>query len=189
MADPASEAVPFPRVPAHAWAWLQRSRPVLAEVSARLEGRPPASGCVDRLRERCGVDPFTRDLVIAVIAEVAFSGRVPTRRPAGASWDRGLTWWAAAITGATPGEYEARGVGPAAVQRPLFDEPDRPAGAAAPGAATARWAPPPGPEPVRRVSAERAGLIRDLRELLQAAEGDQVPVSAIRALLDRLEGS
>src|SRR3712207_7917472 len=44
----------FPRVPAYAWSWLQRSRPVLAEAARRLTGGPPPPGFVDSLRERMG---------------------------------------------------------------------------------------------------------------------------------------
>ncbi|HEY8339943.1 MAG TPA: hypothetical protein VIK95_08755, partial [Egibacteraceae bacterium] len=90
-AEPAAPR-PFPRVPAHAWAWLQRSRPVLAEIAERLTGGPPGPGFVDALRRQVDADPFVRDVVVGVIAEVAFGGRVPERRPPGASWDRGLTW-------------------------------------------------------------------------------------------------
>ncbi|MDP8969859.1 MAG: hypothetical protein M3N52_05075, partial [Actinomycetota bacterium] len=128
-------AEPFPRVPAYAWAWLQRSRPVLHEAARRLTGGPPSARFVADLRERFNRDPFTREILIGVITDVAFRGRVPERRPPGASWDRGLTWWAAVIAGATPSEFERRSRGQPAGQRQLFAvEPDSaPAPARSPG--------------------------------------------------------
>ncbi len=166
----------FPRVPAHAWAWLQRSRPVLAEAADRLTGGPPTAGFVRDLSERFPTDAFTRDVLVGVIADVAFGGRPPQRRPAGASWDRGLTWWAAAIAGATAEEFESRSAPPVA-QRALF------------GADEAPPAPPaPSPFPLPRVpSADRVMLVAGLRDLLDASDGDCVPVTAVRQLLATLE--
>ena len=164
----------FPHVPAYAWSWLQRSRPVLAEAARQLTGGPPPAGFVDTLRERFATDPFTRDVVVSVIADVAFSGRIPRFRPAGASWDRGLTWWAAAIAGISP---EAFDKGPTdAVQSRLFgveEQPSRPA---------------PRRSPSRRTAAtERAAIAGALRDLLRTTEGDTVPTAAIRQLLASLE--
>ncbi|HWB71266.1 MAG TPA: hypothetical protein VG452_03545 [Egibacteraceae bacterium] len=168
-------AEPFPRVPAYAWAWLQRSRPVLHEAARRLTGGPPSARFMADLRERFTQDPFTREVLIGVIADVAFRGRVPERRPPGASWDRGLTWWAAAIAGATPSEFERRSRAQPAGQRQLF-------------AVETDSAPGPARSPGRRSgSPERVMLARALRELLAAAEGDQVPADAVRQLLTRLE--
>jgi hypothetical protein len=171
----------FPRVPAYAWTWLQRSRPVLAEAARQLTGGAPTPGFVESLRRQFDADPFVRDILIDVIAQEAFGGRAPTRRPAGTSWDRGLTWWAAALAGLTPAEFEARSGAPPAQQSALFD----------PGPRTE----PAGPAPVRGaargsrrpVSAERVALARALRELIAAADGDQVPVTALRQLLADLE--
>ena len=166
----------FPRVPAYAWSWLQRSRPVVAEAARRLTGGPPESGFVDSLRERFASDAFTRDVVVSVIADVAFNGRIPRHRPAGASWDRGLTWWAAAIAGVTPEAFES--AAPNVVQSRLFglEEP-----APRPRAGAAR--------PPRRSSAaaDRALLAEALRELLRTARDGQVPATAVQALLARLE--
>lgn len=165
-----------PRVPSYAWAWLQRSRPVVDEIARRLTGGPPTPDFLSDLRERFETDPFTRDVVIAVVAEVAFNGRVPSRRPAGTSWDRGLTWWAATIAGVTLAEFEARPPTESAAQRRLFDD--------------AQHQPLPsrrgGPTP-SGAERERAALAAALRDLLDSAEGDQVPASAVRQLLAWLE--
>ena len=175
MAEAAKQAEQFPRVPAYAWSWLQRSRPVLAEAARRLTGGPPPPGFVDTLRERFAADPFTRDVVIAVVADVAFNGRIPRHRPAGVSWDRGLTWWAAAIAGVSPQNFEA--TPPPVVQSRLF-------GAEEP--------PPPAPEPVAspewNATTDRAMVIAALRNLLQSSSGDVLPADAVRAVLDQLEG-
>lgn len=165
----------FPRVPAYAWSWLQRSRPVLAEAARQLTGGPPPPGFVDTLRERFPADPFTRDVVVSVIADVAFSGRIPRFRPAGASWDRGLSWWAAAIAGISPEEFDK---GPTdAVQSRLFgveeQQPARPA--------------PLKPGSRRTAASERAVIAGALRDLLRTTEGDAIPAAAIRQLLASLE--
>lgn len=183
----------FPRVPAYAWTWFQRSRPVVVEAARRLTGAAPAAGFVEELREAFEEDPFTRDVVVGVVADVAFAGRVPLRRPRGASWHRGLTWWAAALAGVTPSEFEARSTAPMAAQRPLFDPESpggSPAGAAVDDVATgtairqgarARVA-ADGPR-----SSERAALAAALGELLAATDGDQVPATAIRQLIAQLQ--
>lgn len=170
MTPDASPAHDFPRVPAYAWSWLQRSRPVVAEVSRRLTGGPPTPGFVVDLQERFAQDPFTRDVVVAVIAEVAFKGRIPRRRPAGASWDRGLTWWAAAIAGTSPAQFEARAG--AAEQSRLFP--------------VEAGAPRPAPGRGRGPTAERAALIAALRELVRTSDGRSVPVAAIQRLIEQL---
>lgn len=175
--QPAPEAPgQFPRVPAYAWSWLQRSRPVLNEAARRLTGGPPPPGFVDTLRERFAEDPFTRDVVVAVVADVAFNGRIPRHRPPGVSWDRGLTWWAAAIAGVSPQSFEA--AQPPAVQSRLFgadeSQPSRPA---------------PPPEPPRwNATTDRAMVIAALRNLLQSSTGDTIPADAVRALIQHLEG-
>lgn len=168
-----------PRPPAYAWAWLQRSRPVVAEAARRLLGGPGPQGFVDDLRAAFDDDPFVRSVLTDVVATVAFSGRVPQRRPAGVSWDRGLTWWAAALAGTTPAEYEARSC-PEFTQRQLF--PPEPAAArpsSRPRAGSRR--------PAASASRERAALAAALRELLAVADGDDVPASAVRQLLSQLE--
>lgn len=164
----------FPRVPAHAWSWFQRSRPVVAEAAKRLTGKPPESGFVERLRAQFESDPFTRDVVVDVVAEVAFAGRIPRRRPPGASWDRGLIWWAAAISGRTVAEFEAP---PPLQQFQLFGGDEEPP---APAAAE--------PRPVRRETGERTMLAALLRDVLATAEDGRVPVAAIEHVLAQLEG-
>lgn len=171
----------FPKVPGYAWTWFQRSRPVVAEAAERLTGQPPSPGFVDDLRAAFERDPFTRAVVIGVVADVAFGGRAPAQRPPGASWDRGLTWWAAALAGTTPARFEARSGTPAAAQRPLFDtdgpvpQPHRPSIEEG-----ARRRSPRSPE--------RVALADALRELLASGASDQVPATAIRQLLAELEG-
>jgi hypothetical protein len=162
-------------VPAYAWTWLQRSRPVLLEVAQRLHGGPPPAGYVRRLREEFESDPFARDVVVGTIVDVAFAGRIPIGRAQGTTWDRGLTWWAAAIAGVSPVEFETRPVG--GRDRRLF-EPEPPSS-------------PPAPprRPARGPTAERLALARALRELVAASDGDQVPASAVRQLITQLEGS
>jgi hypothetical protein len=166
--------MPTPRVPAHAWSWLQRSRGVLAEIGTRLYGESPPTGLVDELRRLLPVDDFVRDVVFDVVCEQAFGGKPPDRRPAGVSWDRGLVWWAATLRGLTPAEFEAGGADPPA--QPALFGPE-PAPAAKPG---------PAPVPRPRVS-ERRALAAALRALLAEAEDEQVPASAVRRLLRELE--
>lgn len=180
MASPTDPAVhrAFPPVPAYAWAWLQRSRPVLAEAAKRLTGQPPTPGFVERLRVAVDRDPFTAAVLADAIVDAAFHGRVPRQRPPGASWDRGLTWWAAALTGTSPAAYAAPPV-PPAQQRALFDSYSEHEGVQVP--------PPPGP--ALAGGWERRALADALRELLRASDGDQVPASAVRQLLDALEPS
>jgi hypothetical protein len=184
VADP--EPVPptgRPRVPAYAWAWLQRSRPVLDELARQLTGQLPTPTFLDDVRQQYATDPFVRDVLIGVVADVAFGGRLPTRRPAGTAWDRGLTWWAAAVAGTSPAEFEARS-GPSPVsQPPLFDA--GPGGAPRPH--SLRTA-PVAAVPLRRPAPAAAALAAALRDLLSAAEGDRIPASAVRQLLAELEG-
>lgn len=183
MSDPQSlpPAAGVPRVPAYAWAWLQRSRPVLDEVARQLTGKPAGPAFLEELREQFGADPFVRDVTIGVIADVAFHGRLPTRRPPGTAWDRGLTWWAAVIAGTSPAEFEARSAPSPVTQRPLFD-----AGPGGDAHGVPRTA-PVAALPRARPTSSRIALAAALRELLTAAEGDQVPASAVRQLLAELE--
>ncbi|CAN5418482.1 hypothetical protein BH23ACT7_BH23ACT7_06270 [soil metagenome] len=167
----------FPRVPGYAWTWLQRSRPVLHEAALRLTGQPPDAGFVDRLRATVPAEPFVRDVLLAVVCEVAFHGRIPVRRPGGTSWDRGLTWWAAAIAGTTPAEFDARSGPVAGTQRPLFDPPPE-------LQPPATLSPPPGPRPL---SPHRAALARALRDLVATAEDDMIPAEAVRQLIAEIE--
>lgn len=177
--EPEEPGRDVPRPPAHAWRWLQRSRPVLRTIAERLTGGPPTEGFVDELRRAFDTDPFTRTIVVDVIAEVAFGGRVPRQQPAGASWDRGLRWWAATLAGVDVAEFD----GPAtAVAQPDLFNPDAvgsPPRAEALIAAARRHVP--------RTTPERLALARTLRELLSASGGDQVPASAVRQLIADLE--
>jgi hypothetical protein len=95
-------------VPAYAWDWLQRSRPVVERLADVLTGQRPRAGFVDAVRRSYAEDPLVRDAVHSVVSDVAFRGRVPPRRPPGASWDRGLVWWAATLAGRAPDEYAER---------------------------------------------------------------------------------
>lgn len=183
MADqPVPSRARLPRVPAYAWAWLQRSRPVLDEVAQRLTGKPPDPDFLEGLRADFSADPFVEDVVVGVVAEVAFRGRHPTRRPAGTAWDRGLTWWAATIAGTTPAEFEARSGPPPAAQRPLFD--------ADPGSrtATARTG-SVATLPRGTTAPGRAAMAAVLRQLLESADGDHIPAGAVRQLLADVEGA
>lgn len=160
-AEPTPDHVPVPRVPGYAWDWLQRSRPVVEALAAMLTGQPPRAGFVQAVRRSFAEDPLVRDAVLSVVADVAFRGRVPTSRPPGTSWDRGLVWWAAALSGRSVADYEDHA---STVEQPrLFGEP----------------APAP-------ISDPRA-FVRALRELLAAAEGDQIPAAAVRQLIAQLE--
>ena len=170
------------RPPQYAWAWLQRSRPVLAEAADRLTGQPPDSRFVDDLKERFEDDAFTRDVVIGAIADVAFSGRVPQRRPAGVSWDRGLIWWAATLAGTSTAEFE--GTPDAGTDQATLFEPSREARRTAALDRRAR------DRAVQRLSVrspDRAALVARLRDLLAQAEGDQVPADAVRDLIAEFE--
>lgn len=160
-AEPAPEPVELPAVPAHAWDWLQRSRPVVERLADVLTGQPPRPGFVQAVRRSFAEDPLVRDAVCSVIATVAFRDRVPTSRPAGVSWDRGLVWWAAMLAGRTPEDY-ARPV--AAVEQPAL------------------FAPEPAAAPT-----ERQVVIAALRDLLAHRTGDQVPAAAVRQLIHELE--
>lgn len=174
-------------VPDHAWSWLQRSRDVVQEIAARLTGAGPTAGFMDELRPQFAHDQFVRDVVIGVVVDVAFNGRVPQRRPAGTSWDRGLTWWAAACAGTTPAEFERRSKGEPPPQPRLFGgEVDRSAAAASAGRvvpSVARRAPKA--EQPRLI--DRAQMVQALRQLLAHEQDGQVPAAAIRALLGQLD--
>lgn len=179
----------FPRVPGYAWAWFQRSRPVVSEAARRLTGTEPAPGFVDELRSAFEADAFTRDVVIGVVADVAFAGRAPARRPPGASWDRGLTWWAAALAGTSPREFEARSEVRGGRQEPLFDPPggSGPAGRSELSASGLQQHARDRAGRRAHPSPERAALADALRSLLETAQGDQVPAAAIRQLLEHLD--
>ncbi len=179
----------FPPVPAYAWAWLQRSRPVLVEAADRLTGAPPTAGFLDDLRDRFETDPFTCDVLVDVIAEIAFGGRVPATRPGGVTWDRGLIWWAAALSGTTPAAFEAQSVAAPAPQAALFDTGPA-AGGAAPGRRRAAVVPAESGDAGRSsplAQRERRALADALRQLLRASDGDQVSASAIRQLVAQLD--
>jgi hypothetical protein len=159
-AEPAPDPPQVPRVPGYAWDWLQRSRPVVEALAALLTGQPPRAGFVQAVRRSFADDQLVRDAVYSVVADVAFHGRVPQARPPGVSWDRGLVWWAATLAGRSVTQYED--VGHVVDQPQLFSEPT-PAGS------------------------ERRVLIQELRELLLHSDGDQIPASAVRQLIARLE--
>lgn len=159
-AEPARGSTDPPVVPRYAWDWVQRSRPIVERLADTLTGRPPQPGFVQAVRRSFADDPLVRDAVLSVIAEVAFRGRVPARRPTGAAWDRGLVWWAAALTGRTPQEYTG--------DRPDVDQP-------------ALFAADMSP------ASERRALVAALRDLLASSTGDQVPAAAVRQLISDLE--
>ena len=177
-AQPSPSPAARPRVPAHAWTWLQRSRPVLAEVASQLYGSTEGH-VLDRLKADYAEDPFVQDLVARVVCDVAFNGRVPERRPAGARWDRGLTWWAAHLAGVSTKEFDARSEGSSPPQARLFGPQPPPDG------------PATEPPPVRKrrplVSVERRAMIQALRDILASGDGNTVPADAVRALLQSLE--
>lgn len=180
-AQPSPSSGASARVPAHAWTWLQRSRAVLIEIAAQLYGTPGDQATLDRLQADYAADEFVQDLVARVVCDVAFKGRVPDRRPSGARWDRGLTWWAAHLAGVGVAEFEARSGGAEPPQPALFGPPPAPA------------APPPQPPraPSRRrplVSVERRAMIQALRDVLASGDGDTVPAKAVQALIRQLEG-
>lgn len=160
-AEPAPEPEEPPAVPAFAWDWLQRSRPVVERLADVLTGQPPRPGFVQAVRRSFTEDPLVRDAVCSVIADVAFRGRVPTARPAGVSWDRGLVFWAARLAGRPPEDYS----------RP-----------AAPVEQPALFAPEPATPP-----SERQVVVAALRDLLAHRTGDQVPAAAVRQLIQQLE--
>jgi hypothetical protein len=170
-------------VPASAWSWLQRSRAALHEIAARLYADAPPANLIEELRRLVPVDEFVRGVVLDAICEQVFRGRPPDRRPQGASWDRGLVWWAATLNGVTTSVFEARSLeaAPSVVQPPLFGpQPALPAPAPAPVQA------PPRP-PWRSGAGEREWLARALRALLAEADEGQIPASAVRGLLRQLE--
>lgn len=154
----------------------------MAEIAAQLYGeRRGDSGLLETLKEDYAREEFVQDLVARVVCDVAFNGRVPERRPSGARWDRGLTWWAAHLAGVGVKEFEERSTPSAPPQQRLFGpqpDPLEPAGAS------------PEPPPRRRpplVSVERRAMIQALRDLLAAGDGDTVPAEAVRALLRELQ--
>lgn len=167
-------------MPTHAWTWLQRSRSVLAEIAGQLYGDGVDGQVLDRVKADYAADPFVQDVVARVVCDVAFNGRVPQRRPAGARWDRGLTWWAAHLAGVTPKEFEARSSGTEPPQPALFGAPPQP-----PPAPAATPDPVPGRRPL--VSVERRAMIQALKDILAAGDGERVPADAVRALLRSLE--
>lgn len=180
-AQPSPSPSARPRVPAHAWTWLQRSRSVLAEIANQLYGSTGDGQVLERLKEDYARDPFVQDLVARVVCDVAFNGRVPERRPAGARWDRGLTWWAAHLAGVSPREFEERSTPPSPPQERLFGPQPSPP----------RPRPDQTPRPTRRrplASVERRAMIQALRDILASGDGDTVPADAVRALLQSLEG-
>jgi hypothetical protein len=167
---------------------------VVTEAAKRLTGRAPSPGFVEDLRAAFDGDAFVQAVVADVVADIAFRGRIPRRRPAGVSWDRGLTWWAAALAGVTPGAFEARSREPDPAQRALFEQerpdagdPDEaqgvPAGDGLHDRARAQTVAQAARTP------ERSAVAAALRDLLAQAEGGQIPASAVRQLLAHLEAA
>ncbi len=150
---------------------------MLSEIAQQLYGSDADVGVMDRLKADHAADPFVEDLVARVVCDVAFNGRVPTRRPPGTRWDRGLTWWAAHLAGVGVAEFDRRSSGPSTSQEVLFGpEPEPPSER-------------PEVQPTRRkplVSVERRAMVQALRDLLSAGDGRTVPADAVRALLDSL---
>jgi hypothetical protein len=161
-AEPTPDPTEFPRVPAYAWDWLQRSRPVVEALALMLTGRPPKPGFVQAVRRSFGDDPLVRDAVLGAVADVAFRGRIPMSRPPGASWDRGLVWWAATLAGRSVADYED--------DRRVVDQPRL-----------------FGEQAQRGPALERRALLQALCELLAQSDGDQIPAAAVRQLIARLE--
>lgn len=172
------------RVPAHAWTWLQRSRPVLAEISHQLYGQVPDAEVLTRLRSDFAGDRLVQDVVAGVVCAVAFGGRVPTHRPAASRWDRGLVWWAAFAAGVPVTAFEAA-PDPVPAQAPLFGAANPVERAVADAAVAAPPAPPSTPPRPRVVS--RAAVVAALQDLLASGDGTQVPAAAIRQLLAQVE--
>lgn len=161
-AQPAPDPMPTRVVPGYAWDWVQRSRPVVERLADVLTGRPPRPGFVQAVRRSFSDDPLVQDAVFGVVADVAFGGRVPTSRPPGTSWDRGLVWWAAALVGRSPADFEHN---EAAVDQPtLFGDDD-----------------------AHTLSRERRALVLALRQVLGASDGGQIPADAVRQLIADLE--
>lgn len=177
--SPPPAQVPPVRVPAHAWAWLQRSRSVLGEIAQQLYGIDADQSVMEKLKTDYYGDPFVQDLVARIVCDVAFNGRVPERRPAGTRWDRGLTWWAAHLAGVSPQEFEARAQATPPPQPALFGpSPQAPAPPARPSGPTRR-------KPL--VSVERRAIVQALRDILAAGDADTVPADAVRALIAELQ--
>jgi hypothetical protein len=167
-------------VPEYAWSWLQRSRDVVQEIAARLTGDVPGPGFMEALRPQLAADAFVRDVVIGVVVDVAFNGRVPSRRPAGAAWDRGLTWWAAACAGTTVAEFERRSqVAPPPQPRLFGAESEQ---AVVPSVRRRAEGETPRPRVLDRVR-----VVEALRGLLAHEEAGSVPAAAVRALMEQLE--
>lgn len=145
----------------------------------QLYGTAGDQAVLEKLKQDYAKDAFVQDLVARVVCDVAFNGRIPTRRPAGARWDRGLTWWAAHLAGVTPQEFETLSTGSTPPQQVLFG----PAPIAEPD--------PVPVTPSRRkplVSVERRAMIQALRDILAAGDDQSVPAAAVRALITELEG-
>lgn len=186
------------RPPPYAWDWLQRSRPVLQALAERLTGRPVTQALVDDVRAAFDEDPFVRAVVMDTIADVAFSGRVPRHRPAGVTWDRGLSWWAATLAGVSRRDFETSG-GTATQQPPLFADGagartatgGAESGSGAGSGATPTRPPHTGTAFAARTSAvavlERRRLADALRQLADRSTGGHIPVEAVRQLIDDLE--
>jgi hypothetical protein len=95
-----------PIPPGYAWDWFTRQRLLWREAQDRLRRRPGNAGTAydgldtraevtARLREDYPIDAGVRDVVDAVVREVAFLDRTdkPFGRVAAASAPRGLRWW------------------------------------------------------------------------------------------------
>ena len=98
--------------PAYAWDWFARQRLLWREVRSRLAGgEGPAAARYAALEERGEVvslvradyphDEVVRSTVDAVVAEVAFLGRIdrPFAALGARTAPRGMRWWWTALTG------------------------------------------------------------------------------------------
>ena len=173
MTGPPGSA-PTLRVPAYAWSWVQRSRPVLQALADRFAGGAPDPHLLERLRDEVADDPFVATIMLDVVSDVAFHGRPPARRPAGVSWDRGLTWWAATLVGLQVGEY----CGSSVTDQPsLFAEPPR--------VVSTRARSSPLAVPSRHTLIE----LTEALQLLVGRHPEHIPTDAVRALLGGLPSS
>jgi hypothetical protein len=107
--------------PAYAWDWFARQRLLWREARSRLTATAaPAAARYHVVETRAEViallradysrDPLVRDVVHAVVADVAFLGRTDVRfadlglrNP-----PRGLAWWWSALTGEETSRTPAR---------------------------------------------------------------------------------
>lgn len=180
----------LPRPPPYAWDWLQRSRPVVQALAQRLTGSAPTPAFLDELRGAYNDDRFVHAVVVDTVAEVAFGGRIPSRRPPGTTWDRGLSWWAAMLGGQTRREFEDAGE-PVGQQSSLFTTPGTrgadPADAAAGTQPHGHLLTRAKTRPSAVATLERRRIAYALRGLIAAAGASDISTDAVRQLIHDLE--